>query len=270
MTKPKPRKAKLLPSVIISLYGTIFFLFVSDWFNSNYKYYWLQKFAILFIVFFFLYFMLIFRQKVYDSYCKIFNKEIRLFEFSFSLTIGIVYGLLICFLPIWIGMINSVGSEDFFFNENIRRFLIFCGGASACTSVIAGFDIYPVNYYNNFKSLERLADITRDLLKASNRALIVVIGSVIVAKTIKISDGEHVNLSPNELYIISFGVLGVAFGVSGVLGSRLAEILHKLAKAEEKENEFLNNYALKKRLLLECEYMLSDGNKDIIKVKKEE
>jgi hypothetical protein len=106
-------------------------------------------------------------------------------------------------------------------------YVLFGGGGIMVTAVISGMDIYPVNVFATKESLNHLIAITRDLMKASNRAIIVVSGVVIVGWAFK-----RIDLTPHVVYLTGRGVLGLILGSTGDLGARLTELLYRLSDLE--------------------------------------
>ena len=226
-----PRKARFLNCFIISLYGALFFSLLCPWFNSSYDYLRLQINIIFISCFLVLFILLYKRQSIYNMYCKLLKRKILLFEFGFFCTVSIIYGILTTIIPITLNMIHHGSLTQVLEDQSLKRFIIFSGGAIVCVGVIAGFDTYPVNKFGSLKSIERLIEITKGLLKTSNRSLITITSVIVIGNIL-----SNRKIELHELYVTLYGIIGVAFGVSGVLGSRLAELLHMLSLREANES----------------------------------
>ncbi len=227
-----PRRAKFLNCFLIALYGAFFFSLLCPWFNSSDDHISAEVYTIFIACFLFLFLMLYGRQSIYNFYCKLLRRKILLFEFGFFCTVCIIYGTLTTIVPISLDMIHHVSLSQVLEDQALKRFIIFSGGAVGCVGVIAGFDTYPVNNFGSLRSIERLIEITKGLLKTSNRSLITITGAIVIGHIF--SDRK---LELHELYVTLYGIIGVAFGVSGVLGSRLAELLHMLSLRESHESQ---------------------------------
>lgn len=198
----------------------------------------------IFILCFLLVFiMLYYRKKVYKLLVKIFGKEINLFEFGFFCIISFTYLILVAGIPVMLNMFDHPSYNAIMENNTFKRYLIFSGAASLCVAAVASFNIFPVNNYDTPKALNHLIETTRDLLKTSNKTLVVVTGAIIVGSVL---GGKDKFYEIRELYVAVYGVISVAFGVSGVLASRLAELLHKYSDLELKEYKTIEEYNKKK------------------------
>ncbi len=226
-----PRKAKLLNCIIISAYGAFFFSLLCPWFNSRDTLLWIKIDVLWGFAFLSLFVLLNKRQTLYKFYSKLLKRKILLFEFGFFCTICFCYGTLVLIFPIAFGFIQIGTTQNILEVEALKHFIIFAGGATISVGALAGFDIYPTNNFVTKPSVERLIDISKSLLKTSNRVLVTAAGALIVGNMIS----GKTFLQLHELYATVYGIVGIAFGVSGVLGSRLSELLHLLAKIETKE-----------------------------------
>jgi hypothetical protein len=168
------------------------------------------------------------RQSIFDWLTRIAGKPVAIFEFPYFLIVAALYTLVIYAGPIYLGLIPLPnGLSDILLDRDRIMYVLFGGGGIMVTAVISGMDIYPVNVFATKESLNHLIAITRDLMKASNRAIIVVSGVVIVGWAFK-----RIDLTPHVVYLTVYGVLGLILGSTGDLGARLTELLYRLSDLE--------------------------------------
>jgi hypothetical protein len=233
---PRPRPARPVICAIISIYSAGFIFFLMGWMKGD------GARLVLGVVSIFTgcglahYFVLRFRQRIYDYICRLFRSEVSFFEFPFFGMVAVLYLFSFMVLPAAFGMLTlDHGAADFLTEENLIMYILFGGGAILVVSAISGMDVYPVNTFGTRAALEELISITRDLMKACNRTLVLVSGSVIVGWAFK-----KVEFSPLAVYITAYAVAGFAIGTTAVLGARLTELLYKLSDMERAEAKHQN------------------------------
>lgn len=232
LVEPAPRKAKPINCLLIASYAAFFFLLLSTWFNLSTRVALIQTYTLFLLSFVVIFLILIKRQNIFNFYCRLVKRKIILFEVGFAGTIFVLYMTIATIAPIMLGMIPHDVNSHVLNNDKLTRFILFSSASVLCVSVISGFDIYPVNNYNTVKSVERLIDITKGFLKAFNRVIITIAGAILVGN---IFSNRVFEL--NEIYITVYGIIGGVVGISGVLGMRIADLLHKLTILEQYEDE---------------------------------
>jgi hypothetical protein len=165
------------------------------------------------------------------------------------MTVGLIYMILVIIIPIFSNMFNHDSIICFFDDKNLIRYTTFSGGGTVVVACIAGFDIYPTNEFLTINSLSRLIDISKSIFKGSLQALVAIMSAIIVGAII--SDNHF---STKEIFITAYGLAGCAIGITGVLGSRIAELLYKLSELEEKEYKVL----MKKSEIIDSKYIVEE------------
>lgn len=233
LIQPKPRPAKLFNCLILSLYCSTFLLFLTPWMNKQGDYF-KTKLAILWGIAAVINFMILYkRQALYDLLCKVRKNKIRFFEAPFVAINGLLFTFVFLIAPFYYDLIDlRFGVSDIFQDNNLTMYVLFSGGALLVSSGISGFDIYPVNTFGTKKSVENLISITRDLIRASNRVLILLVGSVIFGWVFK-----KVEFSLPVIYITIYIIIGFALGATATLGSRITDLLYLQSELEISEDD---------------------------------
>lgn len=229
--QPKPRDAKLLNCVIIPLYGSCFLPFLMSWMDRK-AFLFVPKVLLLFLSSFLLHFLIMYRrQEIYRLVCRVSHRKVRFFEFPFFVIVNLLYTFAFLVAPFLLNLIRLPGGpSSLLLDDNLTMYLLFSAGAVLITGAISGFDIYPVNRFDTKTSLQHLIAITRDLMKLSNRILVIVSGSLLVGWAFK-----KIDLSTTLIYLTLYGVVGFAFGSTAVLGGRVNDLLYRLAELEHEE-----------------------------------
>lgn len=230
--QPKPREAKLTNCVIIPLYGSCFLFFLMSFMDRNVPAFALKIGALLASCFVPHFLIMYRRQALYGIVCRVSQREVRFFEFPFFVIVNLLYAFVFLIAPFLLGMIRlQYGIGELFRDENLSMYFLFGGGSTLITAAISGFDIYPVNRFDTRNSLQHLIAITRDLMKLSNRILVIVSGSLLVGWAFK-----KIELSPTLIYWTLYLIVGFAFGSTAVLGARVTDLLYRLAELEHEED----------------------------------
>ncbi len=229
-TEPKPRDSKFVNCIILSVYCTSFLFFFIKWMSIDttfliYIFISLSLFTLI------VHYLILFKRiSIYTFLCKIFGRKIRFFEFPFFVLNLSLFLSAFFFFPILLGLVDiPSGFNSIFNDDNWTMYVIFSGGTSLVASIISGLDIYPVNVFETQASLEHLIAITRDLMKLCNRAMVVIVGAILVGWTFK-----KIEFDKTIIYLTIYAILGFALGSTAVLGNRVTELLYKLATIEQK------------------------------------
>ncbi len=225
---PRPRPARLLNCLLISGYGAGFFPLLSGWADTTEKNFALKVGAVTAACFAALFLLMFGRRPIYFWLCRLLRREVRLFEFGFFRLVCFTYGPLVMLGPLALGNEAFGALARVFSDKALAQYIVFSGGCVLAVAVICGLDIYPVNLFRSKASLEHLIAITRDLMRLCNRILLVVTGSIIAGWVFK-----KVEFSLTAVYVTTYGVVGFAFGSTGVLGTRVTELLYRLDEMEE-------------------------------------
>ncbi len=227
---PGPQPATIPASILIAAHGTGFLLFVVPWMDLPTILHWTGLGALA-IVGFGLHFLLLWKRRhVYDWASGLAGNPIRFFEFPFFLAVTALYLVILFILPFSMGLVPLAnGLAEIATNQERIMYVLFGGGGLLVTAIISGLDVYPVNVFPTKDALNHLVDITRDLMKASNRAIIIVTGTVVVGWAFK-----RIDLTPHVVYLTIYAIVGMAIGSTAVLGSRLTELLYLLSAMEKK------------------------------------
>lgn len=228
MVEPRPREAKVVNCVLISLYGACFLLFLKYWMNKD-VFLFRAKFLMTYVALLAIHFLLLYkRQWVYDFLCSLIGGRIRFFEFPYFVINVALYLVMFLVLPFLLGLVPLEGGvAGVFGSEDLTMFVLFGGGAAFVAAAIAGFDIYPVSLFRSERALIQLIEITRHLMRFGNRLLGLATSAVILAWAFK-----KVEFSMNVVYLTAYGVVGFALGGTAVLGSRVTELLYLLEELE--------------------------------------
>lgn len=230
--EPKPREARIVNCVVIPLYGACFLFFLMMWMDRT-KPLFALKMIVLFSFCFTSHFLVMYwRQEIYIFSCRILRRSIRFFEFPYFTIVSLLHASAFLIAPFLLGMLRlNDGISEVFQSERLTMYVVCGAGAALVTAAISGFDIYPVNLFGTKGSLEHLIAITRDLIKVSNRILVIVSGSVIVAWVFK-----KIDFSLTIIYGTLYAVIGLGLGSSGVLGARVTDLLYMLAALEHEKD----------------------------------
>lgn len=230
--EPRPRDAKLINCVLISGYGSCFLLFLISWMDNRTPGFVVKVALLLVSCLLSHFFILRRRQDIYMCLCRIYGRRIRFFEFPYFVMISSLYILAFLVAPFLLGLIAMEhGVVSVLREENLTMYFLFACGAALVIAAISGFDIYPMNVFATRSSLQHLISITRDLMKLSNRILVLVAGSLLVGWVFK-----KIPLSSTLIYLTLYGIVGFALGSTGVLGARVTDLLYMLSELEEKRD----------------------------------
>lgn len=123
------------------------------------------------------------------------------------------------------GIVAPGGIQGLLKREDKVLHLLFAGGSILVAAFISGLDIYPVNFFRTREALRALIGITRDFMKACNRMILILSGSIVVGWAAK-----KVEFSPHAIYLACYAITGLALGTTGVLGARLTDMLYVLSE----------------------------------------
>jgi len=228
---PRPRQARLLHCAVIATYGALFVPLLMGAMDGNTGLYGV-KVAALFSVTLAINFLVLWkRQIIYRFVSRLYGTPVRFFELPYFALVAFLDIVLFVVVPFLLGLVKLSGGLAGLPQDDIAtRYILFAGGAGFVTAAVSGFDIYPVNRFGTKAALEHLVSITRDLMRFSNRMLLLVTGAVIFGWVFK-----KVEFTLAEIYITSYGVIGFALGSTAVLGARITELLYMLSSVEETE-----------------------------------
>ena len=182
------------------------------------KLYYRIEIPSIFITLLFLHFTIMYKRQWLFSLGASLVKSppMRFFEFPFGGAIGIPYVVLLLIVPISTGLLPVKDITELTQNHSLLMYFLLCGGKLFIILTMSVLDVYPVNTFGTKYALQRLIEITKDLLKFFNRLIAVLIGSVLAGFAF-----GKLDLKPHEIYLIIYGIVGLIFGASGVFGVEL-------------------------------------------------
>lgn len=226
---PRPREARVVNCIVISLYGASFLIFLRPWMNESTLFFGV-KLALLYFACIAAHFWLLYkRQRIYDSLSTLCGECIRFFEFPYFVINSLLLVTALVIAPLLLGLVPAHGGiAGIFGSKDLTMFVLFSGGAAFVAAAISGFDVYPVNIFRTREALGHLIEITRQLIKFSGQLLALIASAVLFAWTFKKAE-----FSLGIVYLTAYGVVGFALGGTAVLGARVTELLYLLADLEE-------------------------------------
>jgi hypothetical protein len=224
-----PQPARRIACALLSAYGLGTLLFILPWLELSTPAHKIGT-AILIVGCVVLHYLLLWkRQAVYDWLGRAVGSQVHFFELPFFIAVIALYFTAVFVVPLSTGLVPlEKGLADIATKQDLIMYVLFGGGCVVVTGIISGFDIYPVNVFATKEALGQLIDITRDLLKASNRSIIIVAGSIIVGWAFK-----RIELTPHIVYLTTYAIVGMSVGSTAVLGSRLTDLLYRLSDMEK-------------------------------------
>lgn len=225
---PSPRRAEPFTCAVITLYGASFILFLMPWMEQN-GWPFAVKVGLLWIVSAAVHLALLTRrEELYGLCCRMLRRRVRFFELPYFVLVSVWYGFVFLGAPFLLGLLQApVNAQSLVRDETLTMYALFGGGASLVIGAISGLDIYPVNTFGTRASLEHLISITRDLMRLSNRLLVLISGSVLVGWAF-----QKVEFSVPVIYATIYGVVGFGLGSTGALGARVTDLLYELSAME--------------------------------------
>jgi hypothetical protein len=178
---------------------------------------------------------------------------VRFFEFPFAFIILLLYATAFLAVPLLAGLVPLVyGAGHAVTPRDVPLYFVAALFAVLAATVLSGFDIYPVNHFGTPESLKILISITMQLMTAVNRLIVLITVSILLAWAI-----GRIELGRDLIFFTMYVLVGLGAGATGVLGSRLTDLLYELSEIEVRQGA-----RARKRLAADDEDETSDATEE--------